>query len=80
MTLTLTQSQKGLSLDVAYCIVPLYDVCEGNSLRDMTIRSFFMTFVALIFACDLHRPSRSLSFLSLDGRYAVMYCFQVRSL
>ena len=35
-----------------------------NSSRDMTICSFFMTF-----ACDLHRLSRSLSSLSLDGRY-----------
>ena len=32
----------------------------------------------LNFACDLHRPSRSLSFLSLDGRY-VVYWFQVQS-
>ena len=31
----------------------------------------------LTFACDLHRPSRSLSFSSLDGRYVVVYWFQV---
>ena len=32
------------------------------------------------FACDLHRPSRSLSFISLDRRYVVVYWFQVWSL
>ena len=47
-----------------------YDVCECNSLQDMTISSFLWP---LIFACDLHRPSRSLSFLSLDQ----MLCFYV---
>ena len=39
-----SRSRKPMSLDVAYCIVPLvgtrYDVCKGNSLRDMTINSF----------------------------------------
>ena len=34
----------------------------------------------LTFAYDLHRPSNSLSFLSLDGRYVVVYWFQLRSL
>ena len=64
-------------LDVAYCIVPWYqyDVCERNSLRGMTIISFLLP---LPFACNLHRPSHS--FLSLDGRYVVVYYFQVRSL
>ena len=38
-----------------------YDVCEGNSLRDMTISPFLWP---LTFACDLYRPPRPLSFLS----------------
>ena len=66
---------------VIRCIV-LYlgtrcDICECNSLRNMTISSFLWP---LTFTCDLHRTSRSLSFLSLDRRYAVVYWFQVRSL
>ena len=39
-----------------------------------------LSLLPLTFTCDLHRPSRSLSFLSLDGRYIVVYWFQVRSL
>ena len=38
-----------MSLDVAYCIVPWYQVwCECNSLRHMTISSFFVTFDLLL--------------------------------
>ena len=48
-----------------------YDVCECDSLRHMTILVHFL--LPLTFACDLHRPSRSLSFLSLDGRYVVIF-------
>ena len=68
VTLTLCRGKIGLamSLDVAYCIYlgTRYDVCECNSLRHMTISSFFLP---LTFACDLHRPAWSLSFLFLDG-------------
>ena len=61
-----------MSLIVLY-LGTRYDVYECNSLRDMTISSFFVTF-------DLHRPSRLLSFSLLDWRYIVVYWFQVRSL
>ena len=58
-----------MPLDVAYFIVPWYQVwclwdCECYSLREMDISSFFCV----------------LSFLSFDGRYVVVYWFQVRSL
>ena len=47
----IARSRKLMSLDVAYCIVPWYqvryDVCECNCMRDMTINSFLVTF-------DLH--------------------------
>ena len=62
--------KKRMSLDVVYCIVSWYDICECNSLRDMTISLFLWT---LTLACDLHRPSRSPSFLLLDGRYIFVY-------
>ena len=39
-----SRSRKLMSLNVAYCIVPWYLVCECNSLQDMTIYSFFVTF------------------------------------
>ena len=81
VTLTVSQGQKGLChymvLIVLYRPWYRYDVCEFNSLRDMTISLFLWP---LTFACDLHSPSRSLSFLSLDWRYIVVYWFQVRSL
>ena len=32
-----SRSKRLMSSDVAYCIVPWYQVCECNSLRDMTI-------------------------------------------
>ena len=54
-----------MSLVVLY-LGTRYDVCECYSLRHMTISSFLWP---LTVTCDLHRPSRSLSFLSLDGRY-----------
>ena len=55
------------SLDVAYCIVPWYQVwCQC-----VTISSFLWP---LPFACDLHCQSRSFSFFSLDGRYVAVYC------
>ena len=61
-----------MPLDVAYCIEPLVSGMMSVSvvLCEMTISSFVVTF-------DLHRPSRSLSFLSLDGRSVVVYWFQV---
>ena len=80
VTLTVSQDQKGLChYMVLIALYPgtRYDVCEFISLRDMTISSFLWP---LTFSCDLHRPSKSLSFLSLDGRYVVVYWFQVRSL
>ena len=58
-----------MSLDVAY----YYDVCECNSLRHMTISSFALP---LTFAYDLHRPSRSLSFLLLDVAYCMVPWYQ----
>ena len=64
VTLTLSQGQKGLCHLMSRILSYLgtkCDVCECKTLRDMTISSFLWP---LTFACDLHRPSRSLSFLS----------------
>ena len=72
VTLTLSQGQISLCNSMSLIVLYLgsrYDVCECNSLWDMSISTFLWP---LTFACDLHRPSRSLSFLLLDGRYIVV--------
>ena len=63
-----SRSKRLMSLDVAYCIVPWckYDVCECNSLWDMSIISFLWP---LTFTCDLELMSRSLSLQSVDVPY-----------
>ena len=77
VTLTSSQGIKGLchlmSLIVLY-LGTRYDVCMCNSLRDMTISSFLWP---LTFACDLHRPSRSLSFFFI--RWTLCCCVLVPS-
>ena len=80
VTLTLSQGQTGLCHMMSLIVLYLgtkYDVCECKSLRHMTISSFFVTFDLRLW------PSSSVkvtSILSLDGRYVVVYWFQVRSL
>ena len=73
----ISRSRKLMSLDIAYCLGTIYDVCECNSLWDMTINSFLWP---LTFTCDLQRMSRSLSFKSVDVPYVVVHCYQVWSL
>ena len=74
-----SRPKRLMSLDVAYCIVPWYQVwCPWVSFCDIWPLVHFLWL--LTFACDFHRPSRSFSFLSLDGQYIVVYWFQVRSL
>ena len=62
VTLTLSEGLKGLCHSMSLIVLYLgtrYDVCEYNSLRDMTISSFMWPLI-LTSACDLHRLSRSL--------------------
>ena len=54
-----------MSLVVLY-LGTRYDVCECNSLRDVTISSFLWSLTFLLW------PSRSLLFLSLDGCYVLV--------
>ena len=75
VTLTLSQGQIGLCHSMSLIVLYLgtrYDVCECNSLRHMTICSFLWH---LIFACDLHCLSRSLSSLLLNERYINCFVF-----
>ena len=75
-----SRSNRLMSLDVAYCIVPCtrYDMSVSVIVCDIWPYVHFLW--PLTFACDLHRPSRSLSFLSLDGHYIAVCWFKVRSL
>ena len=77
VTLTLSQGQKGLCNIMSFIVVYLgtrYDVCDVIICEIWQLVHFLLP---LTFACDLLRPSRSLSFLSLDGRYVVVFWFQV---
>ena len=74
-----SRSKRLMSLDVAYCIVSVQDIMPVNGIV-CEIWPLVHFFWLLTFAYDLHRPSRSLSFSSINGRYVVVYWFQVRSL
>ena len=68
--------KRFMSLDVDYCIVPWYqyDVCECNSLRHMTICSFFVIFDLRLW------PSSSIKIIFIFIiRWTLYFCVLVPS-
>ena len=69
-----SRSRKLMSLLIVLFLGTRYNVCECNSLRDMTFNSFLRP---LTFTCDLQLMSRSLSLYSVDVPYVVVHWYQV---